>query len=116
MKRFRQSARTFASEQLQRLALRGGREREETEIRLLPTRLHHLVQPVFPVRHFLVALAFGRRTENGFQLPRGLPALAGMRLVHTDGVTPLRNLSLPLGGFGLLFGGGIFLFLCSSGM
>ena len=96
VKRLRQSARALAPEQLQRLALGRGGEGEEAQVRLLPARLHHLVQPVFPIRFFLVVLGLGRRAENRLQLPRRLAALAGMRLVHDDGVTSLRDLRLPL--------------------
>ena len=45
----RLAVRTGAPEQFQRLALRRGGEREETQVRLPAARLHHLIEAVFKI-------------------------------------------------------------------
>lgn len=87
MKHLGQSTRALASEEFQRLALGRGSEGEEARVRLLPARLHHLIQTVFPIRFALRVLGVECCAENGLQLPRHLAALAGVRLVHDDRIT-----------------------------
>ena len=103
MKRLRLPVRARAPEQLQRLPFGRRGEGEEAQVRLPPARLHHLVQTVFPIRFFLVVLRLRCRTEDGFQLPRRLAGLAGVRLVHDDCITSLGDFRLPASPAAFLF-------------
>ena len=73
------AGRAFAPKGLKRLALRRGGERKEADVRLASSRLHHLVQAVFPVG-FLSVFAFDGvlrgAAENRLQFPRRLACLA----------------------------------------
>ena len=60
------AARARPPEQLQRLALGRGGEGEEAQVRLPPARLHHLVQPVFPVGLAFVVVCRRRRPRIAF--------------------------------------------------
>ncbi len=58
---------------------------------------HHLVQPVFPVRLTLLGFARGR-SQNGFEFPGRLAGLAGMGLIHDNGIFTGGNGRFPLPG------------------
>ena len=73
------------AEDLQRLVLRGGGEREIAGVRQQPTRLHHAVDAV------LEGLVFGLLaggSEHARHGGRRSPALAGMGFINDDGEAP----------------------------
>ena len=73
------------AEDLQRLVLGGGGEREVAGVGQQPARLHHAVDPVLAG---LVLVCFACRAERGRDGRRRAPALAGVRLVDEDGEAP----------------------------
>jgi hypothetical protein len=93
----------------------GVAEGEKAEILLSPTRLHHLVQAVFPVRIALLVLCI-RRAEDALQLTRSLAGLAGMGFIHDHRVFARCDRRLPRFRLLFLLLGHLFLALRARGV